>query len=246
MPVNLLSIVVAWLATHLVVLSLSGFLFVGLLVFGVIDAPGPVAVQKADRVTATPAKPASGQVSPRTELPQPKDTVREHAAAQAPRSVVGETETGRAGSDQGPVGGPQPRLIGGSLPVYGQDDVSLSAPESMPNVASEAFRPPFEEQSPVSQTREDYLQEARRAFWNGEFEKAEAAYMTLVSEYPADADAFGELGNLYQSMGKTAQALDAYYEAAVRLKAADETEKLNEVMELLTREGHPGIDQLTR
>lgn len=244
MPVNLLSIVVAWLATHLVVLSLSGFLFVGLLVFGVIDAPGPVAVQQADRGTA-PAKPASDQVSPRTELPQPKEMVREQAAVEAPRPVVGGTETGRAGSDQEPVGSPQPRLIGGSLPVYGQDDVSPSAPDSTPNVASEAFRPPFEEQGAVSLTREDYLQEARRAFWNGEFEKAEAAYMTLVSEYPADADAFGELGNLYQSMGKKAQALDAYYAAAVRLKAAGETENLNEVMELLKREGHPGIDRLT-
>jgi len=244
MPVNLFSIAVAWLATHLVALSLSGFLLVGLLIFGVIEAPGPVAVQTTDRATA-PAKPGSDQVAPRTELPQPKETVTEQAAAEAPRPVVGGAETGRAGSDQGPVGRPQPRLIGGSLPVYGQDNVSPSAADSTSNVANEAFRPPFEEPDPVSLTREDYLQEARRAFWNGEFEKAEAAYMTLVSAYPADADAFGELGNLYQSMGKTAQALDAYYEAAVRLKAAGETENLNEVMELLRREGHPGIDQLT-
>jgi tetratricopeptide (TPR) repeat protein len=94
-------------------------------------------------------------------------------------------------------------------------------------------------------TREDYLQRARRAFWNGEFEAAEAGYMAMISAHPADADGFGELGNLYQSMGKPQRALDAYYEAAVRLKASGEQERFRELVELLTREGDPRADTLS-
>jgi hypothetical protein len=67
--------------------------------------------------------------------------------------------------------------------------------------------------------------------------------MALITAYPADADAFGELGNLYQSMGKPQLARDAYYAAAARLREAGEDEKLKEVIELLTREGDRRADQ---
>jgi hypothetical protein len=70
--------------------------------------------------------------------------------------------------------------------------------------------------------------------------------MAMISAYPADADGFGELGNLYQSMGKPQRALDAYYEAAVRLKASGEQERFHELAELLADEGDPRAAQLTR
>ena len=79
------------------------------------------------------------------------------------------------------------------------------------------------------------VQAARRAYWNNEYDASEAAYMALITRYPGDADAFGELGNLYQAMAAHDRAIDAYYEAGVRLKIAGEFEKLRIVKEILIR-----------
>ena len=51
-------------------------------------------------------------------------------------------------------------------------------------------------------------------------------------------------GNLYQSMGRPAQALDAYFEAGLRLKAEGNREKLQQIIELMQKEGDGRGDQL--
>jgi hypothetical protein len=248
MPVNLISAAFAWLATHLVILSLLGFLLVGLFVFGLVDATGPGAVRQKK------AFPAASQI-PEEALPTTGAASRSPIAgadrpvaekAEASGSVVTAPVDPARGPGKGEAGRLPPRLIGGSLPIYGQQGAPQPQLGAIPGAVGKGFRPPTEGAGPAagSLTRDDYVQEARRAFWNGEFEAAEAAYMALVSRHPGDADAFGELGNLYQSMGKPERAMDAYFEAAVRLKAAGETDKLKEVMELLTREGDPRADQL--
>ena len=244
MPVNLISAAFAWLATHLVILSLLGFLFAGLFVFGLINGTGPGSVQQkktfpAPTQSRPDALPATGTASS-SPIGGADQSVAEKAES-AGNLDTAPVDAGR-GLVKGEAGRLPPRLIGGSLPIYGQQD----APQSQPGAIGNGFRPPTEDPGPAAggMTREDYVQQARRAFWNGEFEAAEAAYMALISQYPADADAFGELGNLYQSMGKPQRAMDAYFEAAVRLKAAGNTDKLKEVMELLTREGDPRADQL--
>ena len=138
-------------------------------------------------------------------------------------------------------------MIGGSLPIYDQSRFKPSNSDPLPEEGNGAFRPPDEGSppGPLTVTRDDLFQDARRAFWNGDFEAAEAAYMALVSEFPADADAFGELGNLYQAMGKPKLALDAYFEAALRLQAVGELERLTEMVELLRREGDARADRFT-
>jgi tetratricopeptide (TPR) repeat protein len=83
------------------------------------------------------------------------------------------------------------------------------------------------------------VQTARRAFWNGDLEAAEAAYIEAIARYPDDPDLFGELGNLYVSMGRRQRALDAFYESALRLRATGESEKLSEVIDLLESYGYP-------
>jgi TolA-binding protein len=248
MPVNLISAAFAWLATHLVILSLLGFLFAGLFVFGLINGTGPGSVQQkktfpAPTQSRPDALPATGTASS-SPIGGADQSVAEKAES-AGNLDTAPVDAGR-GLVKGEAGRLPPRLIGGSLPIYGQQDAPQSQPGAMPGAIGNGFRPPTEDPGPAAggMTREDYVQQARRAFWNGEFEAAEAAYMALISQYPADADAFGELGNLYQSMGKPQRAMDAYFEAAVRLKAAGNTDKLKEVMELLTREGDPRADQL--
>jgi TolA-binding protein len=248
MPANLISAALAWLATHLVILSLSGFLVAGLFVFGLVNRAGPVSVQQQNRLSA-PARP--GQEVPRANGVASMSQIggANHPAAEKPGSAgnaaTAPVDVGRA-PENSETGRLPPRLIGGSLPMYGQPGASPSQPRAMPGAADNGFRPSTEatDLAAGGMTREDYVQHARRAFWNGEFEEAEASYMALVSRYPADADAFGELGNLYQSMGRPQRAMDAYFAAAVRLKAAGETDKLNEIKELLAREGDPRVDQL--
>lgn len=244
MPANLISVAIAWLATHLVSFSLLGFLLVGLFLAGVIGMPGKVQGPAGGRSGGELTPAASGDpgtASARPDRPQPK--VNRYPAAARPG-----LPNDAAGATTVP-GGParkQPRLIGGSLPMYDRSKFPTSKVRPVPGEGDGFFRPPGEGSlpGPGASTRDDLLQGARRAFWNGDFEVAEAAYMALLAEYPADADGFGELGNLYQAMGKPQMALDAYYEAAVRLQAAGERERLTEVVELLRREGDERADRL--
>jgi len=238
---SLLSSLVGWVASHLVALGLLGFLFAGLQVFGVLGpsgAPGTessVAVESAGAVrdAAVMPTPALGPVESARQG-EPQGSVRDNATAQL--APTGETSPRRK----------TPKLIGGSLPVYEQSRFGSPVEEPAVPAVDEGFRPRAEEPSAEvpPPTRDDLVQQARRAFWNGDFEAAEAAYMALVTAYPEDADGFGELGNLYQSMGRTDAALDAYFEAGLRLKAIGETEKLSKIIDLMTREGDSRIQQL--
>lgn len=241
MPANFISAALAWLATHLVLFSLLGFLLAGLFVAGVI---GPVQVG-----------PDAGRSGAPMTTPEPNDPDTAPARPDRPRPAVNQPEAAKPDLPKGAAplvtGGPAhkpPRLIGGSVPIY---DPSRSAPSKagpLPGDGDGSFRPSGEGESPpgpAGSTRDDLLQDARRAFWNGDLEKAEAGYMALVSAFPADADAFGELGNLYQAMGMPEMALDAYYEAALRLRAAGERERLEEMVELLRREGDERAERLT-
>ncbi|MCB1798247.1 MAG: hypothetical protein KDI67_05120, partial [Gammaproteobacteria bacterium] len=141
-----------------------------------------------------------------------------------------------------------PKLIGGSIPVYSDPRFAPSAAAAGAAPADDPFRPAVVEggDPPLAgqMTRDEFVQQARRAYWNGDFEAAEAAYMEMLLVFPGDADAFGELGNLYQSMGRPAQALDAYFEAGLRLKAEGNREKLQQIIELMQKEGDGRGDQL--
>ena len=227
MPANPISPAVAWFASHLVAISLLGFLVWGLHVIGLIGADDPLT--EAPPEVATDAK---------TTDPE------ERSAPSA--TPVGDLPATAGGPEPGQS--LPPRLIGGSLPIHGQADASAVAGKPDASADGDGFRPSGQEPLPsiTAVTREEYLQRARRAFWNGEFEAAEAGYMAMISAYPADADGFGELGNLYRSMGKQERALDAYYEAALRLKASGERERFHELTKLLSAEGDPRADQLTR
>ena len=204
MPGSLVTSVLSFFASHLVVLTLLAFLVVG----AKLIAPGednPAASTDEVTESTTPAA-----------VPE---------AAGAP--LQSETEGGMAASQQ-------PVLIGGSLPNYG---TSGKTPFRSEPLGSESIQASWSD-------RDVLVQEARRAFWNGDFEGAEAAYFTLISQHPDDADAFGELGNLYQSMGKPSEALDAYYAAAERLRASGMREKLSEVIDLLDTYNYPDTDRL--
>lgn len=244
---SILTSLLNWLACHLVAWGLLGFLLWALILAGVVRLPG---ARGTDAAVGTDIHaPAAGlprdasDTVPRA-APLAGPTQEAGSFRPAPDAVVGD----KGPADRQAARPRTPKLIGGSIPLYEQPRFAPPVRAAAP-AAEEGFRPSDAGQVAQPQdrapTRDDLVQQARRAFWNGDFEAAEAAYMALISAYPGDADGFGELGNLYESMGRPAAALDAFFEAGVRLKAGGGGEKLSQIIELLTREGDPRVDQLT-
>lgn len=63
-------------------------------------------------------------------------------------------------------------------------------------------------------------EEARRAAWEGNNDKAIAQYRSLIALQPGNFDAFGEMGNVLLRKGDREAAVDAYYQAAMLLSKA--------------------------
>lgn len=224
-----------WLATHLVALSFSGFVVAGVWLGGLAErAPKTPPAQDLLEQAAIPATDdaATGDTSRIDASAKPQGPAGGHVPADKPSSDAGKPEVMEAKKRP-------PRLIGGSVPIQESPTVP---PErqgaTAPAADRDGFRPAIDPPVAIPAIqRDDYLQQARRAFWNGDFEAAETAYMEMLTLFPADADAFGELGNLYDAMGKREQSLDAYFEAGLRLKAAGDLERVKQVVELLKKEG---------
>ncbi len=256
MPGNLILAFIRWLATHLVVITFAGFAVAGLWVFGLVDFSSLVPpLRSAPQSSATPATESVGSMPQSAEPTDPGAPFEDRAAAE--RRVPQDVSAGREDApmpdrsevlDELPHPLPerarQPKMIGGSIPLF-KDQTEQPISSTGPAAGRDSghvvstFRPPevIAEETPVQPSRADMLQQARRAFWNGDYEAAEAAYMALISRYPDDADGFGELGNLYRKTGRNARSLDAYYEAGRRLKAVGEGEKLQQIIDLLVEAG---------
>lgn len=239
MPVGLFIGILRWLACHLIVISLIGFVVAGFLVFG--PSTAPVAADKAPDVAATerPSAPVNTPPDGQTRSrPQPPATAE--PAETEDESVFRAADEG--GEQVPDTPSKRPRLIGGTLPVYDP------RPESAGGVQEsfDGFRPPkaAAQPAPDRTTRESQIQRARQAFWNGDFEAAETIYRQITTGYPDDADAFGELGNLYQAMGRADAANDAYFEAGMQLKRQGETTRLRLVAEILAEKGDDRSQQL--
>lgn len=107
-------------------------------------------------------------------------------------------------------------------------------------VAAEAITLPTVERPELTLVElQELLQSARAVFWNGDLEKAEQLYLAYLAQRPEDANVFGELGNLYQSMGMPLRALDAYFEAGLRFRANGEMQQLDQIHALLQEAGDP-------
>lgn len=237
MPTGILIGILHWFASHLILFSLLGFVVVGLFLFGVVEPPAGFRADArqqqfaADAPRPVPAMPPPS-VPPPLVAPPVSDKPAEPAPAQ--QAVLP------------PPAGPakRPKLIGGSLPVYDEIPREGHTPAAR---AVDGFRPQgMAAPLPVALGYEERIQRARRAFWNGEFELAEAEYMDVIAAYPDDADVFGELGNLYETTGKATLAGDAYFAAGVRLKASGDTQKLRQVIDILEGRDDQRAALLTR
>lgn len=75
---------------------------------------------------------------------------------------------------------------------------------------------------------------ARQAYWDGDLAEAERRYQELVIANPDEADAYGELGNLYYSQGAWVEAAKMYYRAGVLLIEHGEAERAGTLVGILT------------
>ncbi len=72
------------------------------------------------------------------------------------------------------------------------------------------------------------LADARKAYWDGAFESAEASYKELVKQQPDSLEYKGELANVYWKAGKSKEAAQLFAELAPQLAAKGRTaEALN-------------------
>lgn len=77
------------------------------------------------------------------------------------------------------------------------------------------------------------LQEARQAYWRGEPLLAEELYLQFLELYPDAAVVYGELGNFYQGLGRTAEAIAAFEQAALLFERQGNDSARQELEELL-------------
>ena len=163
----------------------------------VIDEP-PV----AEEAVTEPAAPAAAEV-----LPEGVPDMASEAVDTAPSTPDDTLQTLPAGPGAA------------EQPAADVDTVTGTSGGDTPAISQEA-----ETAAPVSVVKTgsayEMLAVAREAYWLRDYDKAEQYYQGLISLQPDNPDGHGELGNMYFSQGKWAQASGAYFEAGKRL--ADE------------------------
>jgi TolA-binding protein len=85
------------------------------------------------------------------------------------------------------------------------------------------------------ETRAQILNNARQAYWEGDSASAETYYKALIERLPSDADAHGELGDLYFAKGDLAHAAVEYEDAARLFFAAGNKQEASKLIDVLRR-----------
>jgi TolA-binding protein len=84
------------------------------------------------------------------------------------------------------------------------------------------------------QASDEPLNQARAAYARGDMVAAESSYLTYIREHDDNADARGELGNVYYTEGKLIEAAHVYYDAANLLI---DQKKMEQAAQLVTAIG---------
>jgi len=116
-----------------------------------------------------------------------------------------------------------------------RDDVTSQADQKVDdlNLAKENIVIEVKDEQPVDAGQ--VLNAARKLFWSGDLQASEKLYLDLANRNEANADTYGELGNVYYTQGKWKQAGEAYYEAALRLLPQKNNTQVNDRLSYLLR-----------
>ena len=113
------------------------------------------------------------------------------------------------------------------------------AVDSVKSVVSKVPTGPF-----GKDTTNDKLASAREAFAAGDIDRAVASYSDVIKNNANNADALGELGNVYYLTGQLPQAAQAYYEAANLLLDRKEFDRVEPLLPVIAQINPMMADEL--
>jgi tetratricopeptide (TPR) repeat protein len=82
---------------------------------------------------------------------------------------------------------------------------------------------------------DDKLNTARQAYAHGDTNTAVTTYNEIIRNNPNNADARGELGNVYYMTGRVPEATQAYYDAAKLLLEKKELDRVDALLPIIAR-----------
>jgi tetratricopeptide (TPR) repeat protein len=113
------------------------------------------------------------------------------------------------------------------------------AVDSVKSVVSKVPTGPF-----GKDTTNDKLTSAREAFAAGDIDRAVASYNEVIKSNANNADARGELGNVYYLTGQLPQAAQAYYDAANLLLDRKEFDRVEPLLPVIAQINPMMVDEL--
>ncbi len=250
-----------WFLNHLVVLGFLAFAVVAVLYRGPLFGVGADAEESA--IAPALAEATSGEHSQSAGEAAPVQSASDdqHDADSSHRLSSRDGMTDPSGDVSSPAGAAHTiehpvaaeQADAGTVfrPLRGQAavterpsprDLAASPPQAAGTVvAAPRFRTP-DGQHPAPDRQasaQRLLKQAREAAWAGNTGEAERLYLRYLADRPEDASVFAELGQLYQSMGRTADAQDAYYEAGIRFRDSGQREQLRQIRNMLLEAADP-------
>lgn len=113
------------------------------------------------------------------------------------------------------------------------------AMESVKSVAAKVPTGPFGKSS-----SEDKLNSAREAFARGDVDGSVTIYNDVIKNHPNDADARGELGNVYYLTGRLPEATQAYYDTAKLLLEKKDLDRVEPLLPVIAQMNPMMADEL--
>jgi len=231
-----------WLATHLVVIAFAIFLVAGVYLRDSLFPAEPVVAESASNSSVSES--SSPQQGASFEEAKPRSLagqVPSPAVEQVLPEQVAVSNPGLARAES-PQALSQPDDASEDQPMFRpmrEEGVAMAA--SPLNSASTRFRDPELQpriqKADLPRLFEKRLAAARSAFAREDLDSAELHYLRYLSDRPEDAVAFAELGNLYRAMGRTPDALDAYFEAGLRFRDRGEWAEVQQLAIILETAG---------
>lgn len=215
---------IRFLLSHLVLLVVAGFVAVGILYRGPIFGLETEVDQSPQIDAGRQAEPATA-VAPPSQALQDEPSQREEKVSDATPGARSETDSSQASRQ---VFDPDPATQSQEVvpPQNGADSMpqaEILSPDSAnePTIndgtdgsqtGSFSFRPLNESGS--SGTLSPQIEKARRAYWDGDTQRAIVLYQAFLNSDPKHPYARGELGGIYFKSGRLAEAASEFRLAA--------------------------------
>lgn len=124
-----------------------------------------------------------------------------------------------------PVGGGENAQLEAPATIAENNEVRGIPKEIIPQDRPDAATTVLYSDSTQEQQYLQIINTARQAFWQGLHKNAVTRYEQAILHLPGQADAYGELGNVYYAMGEWSLSGEYLYLAALRLMESGELER---------------------